>query len=264
MRVKELMTRQVVVVPPDVPVAACLEQMRSGGFRTLPVVEDGRPVGLVTEARASAAPSGGVARDAMSETLVTTRPEEPLYDALNRCCWAMQDAALVVEDGRLVGILTEYDAVKTAAAVLPAELRVEDHASTSLLCIDATRPAREALDRMQRAWVKDMVVLEDRRLAGILSLRECIGASVNDHPDLTAGALLAPGRASRSYVHWDTSLRDAAHVAVDQNVGCVPVVSDDGQMRVEAVISRGDIVRALLASGAVGEGDLTVDPAPAG
>lgn len=261
MRVRELMTSDVVVVPPEAPITECLALMRARAFRTLPVVEAGtrHPVGLLTEGKAAAAAPGATARDAMAE-FVSTRPEEPVFDALSRCAWSMQDAALVLHDGALVGILTEYDAVKQAATVLGDDLRVEDHASTSLLCIDATRPAREALERMQRAWVKDIVVLHDRRLAGTLPQRDCIAANVADHPQITAGALLPPSGGTRGFVYWDTLLRDAAAVAVQENVGCVPVVSDDGHMRVEAVVSRGDIVRALLASGAVGEGDLTVDP----
>jgi CBS domain-containing protein len=223
-----------------------------------------KPLGLLVEARAAAAPPETPAKDAMGDTYVTARSQEPVYDALNRCTWAMQDAALVVDDGVLVGILTEYDAVRQAADVLPADLRVEDHASTTLLCIDATRPAHEAFDRMQRAWVKDMVVLHDRRLAGILGQRECIAARVHEHPELTAGGLVPKDRATRGFVYWDTPMRDAAAIATQDNVGCVPVVSDDGQMRVEAVLSRGDIVRALLASGAVGEADLSIEGPPQG
>lgn len=260
MRVRELMTHDVVVVSPETPVDQCLATMRARAFRTLPVVDAGRrPLGLLHEARAAAAPPGATAKDAMSESVLTARPLEPVYDALNRCTWAMQDAALVVEDGVLVGILTEYDAVRKAASVLPGELRVEDHASTSLSCIDASRPAVEAFDRMQRAWVKDMVVLDGRRLLGILSQRECIAARVAEHPELRAGALVQQDRAAQGCVHWDAPLREAAAIAVRENVGSVPVVSDDGQLRVEAVVSRADLVRALLASGAVGEGDLTVD-----
>jgi CBS domain-containing protein len=263
MRVRELMTPDVVVVSPDTPVSEGLATMRARGFRSLPVIgADRRPVGLLLEAPAAAAAPSALAKDAMSTTFLTARPDEPVYDVLNRCTWAMQDVALVIDGGALVGILAEYDAVKQAAQVLPDDLTVEDHASTSLLCIDAQRPAKEGLERMQRAWAKDMVVLEGRRLLGILSQRECIAARVVDDPSILAGALAVRDPNLGGCVQWDASLRQAAAIAVRDNVGCVPVVSDDGQARVEAVVSRGDIVRALLASGAVGEGDLSVEAPP--
>ena len=55
MRVRELMSHEVVVVPPEAPIAQCLATMRAHGFRTLPVVDAGRrPLGLLQEGRAAA------------------------------------------------------------------------------------------------------------------------------------------------------------------------------------------------------------------
>lgn len=46
--VGQVMTADPVAVSPDCPVMNALHRMHDGGFRHMPVVEDGRPVGMVS------------------------------------------------------------------------------------------------------------------------------------------------------------------------------------------------------------------------
>lgn len=46
--VEEFMTRDPVTIESDAPIAYALHQMDIGGYRHLPVVRDGRPVGMVS------------------------------------------------------------------------------------------------------------------------------------------------------------------------------------------------------------------------
>ena len=47
-RLSDVMTRNPVTIHPDRPFAEALHIMHEGGFRHVPVVEDGRPVGMVS------------------------------------------------------------------------------------------------------------------------------------------------------------------------------------------------------------------------
>ena len=47
-RISEVMTRTPHVIHPDKPFADALHLMHVNGFRHVPVVEDGRPIGMVT------------------------------------------------------------------------------------------------------------------------------------------------------------------------------------------------------------------------
>ena len=47
-RLGEVMTRQPQTIHPDKPFADALRIMHQGGFRHVPVVEDGRPVGMIS------------------------------------------------------------------------------------------------------------------------------------------------------------------------------------------------------------------------
>ncbi|MCB9689630.1 MAG: CBS domain-containing protein [Alphaproteobacteria bacterium] len=257
MQIRELMTADPVSTTPESELADSLRVLHERRFRSLPVVgADGAVLGLLTEARAAAAHQGKVA-EAMSPDVVTARPDEMVVDVLNRGQWAMQEAVLVVADGRLVGIVTESDACRHAANVLSDDLSVEDHANTSMVCIEGSRPAQEALERLRRSFVHDLVVLDDRVLHGILSVRDLVAARADEDESLTCRQLVREG--THPTVQWDTPLRKAAALMVEHDVACVPVVSDDGQQRVEAVVSRGDVIRALLISGEVGEGDKSIE-----
>jgi CBS domain-containing protein len=46
--IAELMTRDPVVLRHDDPIAVAIHKMAIGGFRHIPIVDDGRPTGVVT------------------------------------------------------------------------------------------------------------------------------------------------------------------------------------------------------------------------
>lgn len=49
MVVGDIMTREVITVAPNSSIGTAIELMREHGFRRLPVVEDGRLIGIVTD-----------------------------------------------------------------------------------------------------------------------------------------------------------------------------------------------------------------------
>ncbi len=66
-RLSEVMTRDPQTIAPDKPLAEALHLMHVSGFRHVPVVEDGRPIGMVS------------ARDALGEEL-----ENFIYELLRQ------------------------------------------------------------------------------------------------------------------------------------------------------------------------------------
>lgn len=258
MRVDDVMVRDPVVVAPATPLARCRELLGASGFRHLPVVDgDGRVLGILSDVYACNAQiehdtAGGV----MVPARVVVAPSATLYDALDRCAAALQETLLVAEDGRLVGVFTEHDACALAAQVLSPDERVRDYASTGLVCVDVRTPATESLERMRRSFLRHLVVLDDLRLHGILSMRDLVRHRAAERRDLTAGDCVSgPVRWTTG---WDTPMREAARVMAEAGVGCLPIVHPPG-MRVDAVVSRCDVLRALLRSGAIGEPDRSVD-----
>jgi CBS domain-containing protein len=109
------MSPSPVAVAPGEKVAAVIMRMQQGNFRSAPVVEDGRLVGLITD-RDIRGQMGRVdtteVRVAMSENPPTVTPTTPVQDAARVLFEQKVDALPVVENGRLVGVITNSDILR--------------------------------------------------------------------------------------------------------------------------------------------------------
>lgn len=126
MKVGDVMTKHPLVVDLDAPVRVAADLMRSKGIRHLPVVDAGAHVlGIVTDrdlrhavflpalaGHAGLAPHRVKAlrvRDVMTWSVVTTHADIELVQAALTMFQRRIGSLPVVEDRRLVGILTEQD-----------------------------------------------------------------------------------------------------------------------------------------------------------
>ncbi|MEE1325285.1 MAG: CBS domain-containing protein [Streptococcus sp.] len=128
MAVKDFMTRKVVYVSPDTTVAHAADMMREQGLRRLPVIENDRLVGIVTErTMAEASPSKATSlsiyemnyllnktkiRDIMVRDVVTVSPYASLEDAVYAMMKNQVGILPVVEAGQVFGVITEKDVFK--------------------------------------------------------------------------------------------------------------------------------------------------------
>ena len=124
--VKNVMTENPLTLGPDAPLRQAVNLMRDRKIRHLPVVEDGgRLVGMLTDRdvrHAALVPALAQhlpwelrrlkalrIRDVMTWSVVTTHPEATLAQAGVTMFQRRIGSLPVVEEGRLVGILTETD-----------------------------------------------------------------------------------------------------------------------------------------------------------
>jgi len=125
--VSDGMTPDPLVIAPQDSLMSAIETIRLRGVRRLPVVVDGRLVGLVTEGDLKRAePSTLTDSEAdfnkvMEETPVsrimihdpvTTRPGARLLEAAEILLNTKYGALPVVEQGQVVGILTDNDLIR--------------------------------------------------------------------------------------------------------------------------------------------------------
>ena len=128
----DVMTREVISVSEQEPVAAIAILLGEGRIKRVPVLRDGRLVGIVTRAnlvQALASRSGeAVAEGALGDAAIRTR----LLEELEPQAWWRADSNVLVADGvvHFWGVC-ENDAEKQAARVaaenVPGVRRVEDH-----------------------------------------------------------------------------------------------------------------------------------------
>ena len=109
------MTRRPVTITSRDTLIDAQEKMNAGGFRRLPVVEGDRLIGIITDR--DLGPHSGNLREtrvtaAMTENPLTVTPAIPLEAAARRMLDSKLDSLPVVEDGKLVGIITTTDILK--------------------------------------------------------------------------------------------------------------------------------------------------------
>jgi len=113
------MTREVVVCGPEDPVTRAAELMAKHHVGALPVLEDTagrRPVGIITDrdivvrvvARGGNAGNTRV-KEAMTGEVVTCHPTQDIREAIDLMADRQLRRILVVEDGRLAGIIAQAD-----------------------------------------------------------------------------------------------------------------------------------------------------------
>ena len=125
MTVKEVMVKEVATLDVNDELSLANDIMRLGRIRHLPVVDGSRLVGLVSErdlfrsSLAHALGYGGSAsrnlmkalriKDIMVREVATISPEAKLFDAVKLMIEKKIGCLPVVEDDRLVGLITETD-----------------------------------------------------------------------------------------------------------------------------------------------------------
>jgi CBS domain-containing protein len=116
--VASVMTSNPITIEADAPVRKALQVMIKKDIGSLLVVRDGEPVGIVTErdvtrrslraAKIKGIYDRPVARS-MSRPLVTVPANTPIWDAFEAMVTRKIRRLPVVEQGRLIGIVTERD-----------------------------------------------------------------------------------------------------------------------------------------------------------
>ena len=126
MQVDKRMTTKLVVASPSDSVRAAWGLLREHQIRHLPVVEDGRLVGIITDrdirlvfpsaltsATTDEDPYDALekvpVREIMATPVVTVAPEAPIADAAHLLLEKRIGGLPVVEGDRLVGIITKDD-----------------------------------------------------------------------------------------------------------------------------------------------------------
>lgn len=134
MTVADAMTPGPLTVTPRTSVAAALRLVRDNGIGHLPVVEHGRVVGVVRQERLlTLTPSEAttLSRHELLDTLsrltveravepaLTLPPRTPLAEAARRLLERNAHEALVVDEDRVVGILTHSDLLRALIPKAP-------------------------------------------------------------------------------------------------------------------------------------------------
>ena len=134
MRIRDVMTKNPLTVESETPVFEARKIMKKHNFRRLPVVDNDKLVGIVTQKdleEAAPPPTSSSnlyelhyflskmkVKEVMKKNPATISPDAPFEEALKLGQEKQISSFLVVENGKLVGITTESDIVRLLTRLL--------------------------------------------------------------------------------------------------------------------------------------------------
>jgi CBS domain-containing protein len=197
-RVEQIMTSPLLTITPDRPMLDASHLMETNHVRYLCVSDEEEIVGLISVrdlVRYFVDSEGGPIHDLdnvyrplsvlMRTTMATIASERTVLEAAQAMAEKRIGSLLVLEAGVMVGIVTETDVVrKVLAARLPAgSTPVGAVMNAPLIQIDINHTVRDASRLMAEKRIRHLVVTEDKKVVGLLSVRDLVKmVSVRDMP----------------------------------------------------------------------------------
>lgn len=134
--VRDIMTKQIVMIDHDKSALEAAKTMAEKGISSVFVVRDGQPVGIVSERDfikkicAKELPITQVKiGDIMSKIMTTADPETPIEVAVQRMVNHKIRRLPIMDEGKLVGIITVTDLAKYLRTSLLLEGALSDSSS---------------------------------------------------------------------------------------------------------------------------------------
>ncbi|MEX2646029.1 MAG: CBS domain-containing protein [Gaiellaceae bacterium] len=123
------------------------------------------------------APAGGVEVADVLDAFVRIAPEDTLGEAVERIVEGDGAPALVVDYGRLIGLLSAHDVLRAVAErVHPSDARVREWMSEAAVTVSPHASIDEAAVTMVEHGLHHLPVVEGERPVGIVALHRVIGA----------------------------------------------------------------------------------------
>lgn len=120
----------------------------------------------------------------MSRDLLTVAPEDTLGDAAEKMAARGVGAALVMDLGRLVGILTERDLLAAVAGrVQTSEARVREWMTEKPLTVPEATSIERAASIMVTHGFHHLPIVDGERTIGIVSLRDVVRSAIRAYPE---------------------------------------------------------------------------------
>lgn len=128
--ISKYMTTTPVTIPGDTTLADSAEIMRKHAIRHLPVVDEGKLLGVLTdrdvkfaETFADVDPSSITAEETMTDDPYNVTPDTPLDEVTSTMAERRYGSAVIMQNGHVVGIFTTVDACRCISELFETRLR---------------------------------------------------------------------------------------------------------------------------------------------
>ncbi len=266
-RVRNLMTAKVTTVAPSDDLAFAMQLMLWGGVRHLPVIDDGKLVGILSDhdllpprdAPNLASHLERKVRDVMRHPVKVVHPDDDVREAAGLMAAARIHCLPVIDDDELVGIITSSDILAERGRLFFKAGKGKVPTAVDLMSRDpiAFHPEDKLFDlivRMVREDIRHVPIVDsDGRVVGVVTdrdVRVVVGDPLHaraesdelELEDLTAAHAMTPHPVT---VPEEATILELTRTFIDERVGAALVV--DRNERLIGVVSYVDLLRFFVA-----------------
>jgi len=115
--------------------------------------------------------------------IYSVKPETTVYDTLKLMADKNIGAVLVLEDGKLIGIMSERDYARKVVlkGKISKEIPVNEIMSSNVICIDPDQTIKNTKAVMIQKRIRHLPVMEDDKLIGIISIGDVVNAVLEEN-----------------------------------------------------------------------------------
>ncbi|MDH7517126.1 MAG: CBS domain-containing protein [Candidatus Thermoplasmatota archaeon] len=258
MKVKDIMTKDVVYVDKDESLSRVLELMKKYDITKIPVVENKKLIGIITDnliayklgsIRKRGIPASRLHASSVTEKKYKTiSPETYVKDILETVGEPGPTMLPVVEkDNRLVGVLTKADLLHLVNSKKPLHSIMQKN----LHLVSPDDRVIHARRIMIEKDVARLPVAHNGRLVGIISDIEIAFALADLKKSYSLGRQkhqldeLLVEDVMRTPVIWaepHISALDAARIMIDKNIGALPLLEKE---KIVGIVTRTDLLKTI-------------------
>ena len=116
--------------------------------------------------------------DAKGHAVSTIGPEETVLDALKLMAEKELGALVVMEEGKLIGLITERDYARKVILKgrTSLETKVREIMTQKVVCSTLERTADEAMAVMTEKRVRHLPVIDEKQVVGLVSIGDLVKA----------------------------------------------------------------------------------------
>jgi len=257
MKVKDVMTKDVIFVDKDVNLRQVLKLMKKHGITKIPVVEDKKLIGVITDniiayklgsIRKKGIPASRLHASSVTDKVFeTVSPDTDVKTILKKVGEPGPTMLNVVVDDYLVGVVTKADLLP----LVTGDTKLRDIMNKQVITVSSEDRVIHARRIMIDENIARLPAVDDGKLVGVISDTEIAFALADIKRSFSLGRQkhhleeLLVGDVMKSPAIWTTSnisVTDAAKIMMKKNIGFLPIIENEN---IDGVVTRTDLLKTV-------------------
>ena len=257
MKVKELMTKDIITVDKDVDLSYVLNLMKKNDITKIPVLEDKKLIGMITDniiayklgsiRKKGVPPSRLHASSVMDKEIGCVSPETNIKDILKMVGKPGPTMLCVTENSKLIGVITKADLLP----LVKSKKQIREIMKNKLFTVSPDDRVIHARRIMIDEGIARLPVVEQGLLVGMITDNEIAFALADIKRNFPLGRQkhqleeLFVNNVMKFPAIWTEpkiSAADAALIMIKNNVGALPLVEKN---KIIGIVSRTDLLKTV-------------------